>query len=309
MHIQVSRDEYRAVEAMRGLYRQEANCQIIHDSALGRGIADPYLILVDGRVGGYGGVWNKYSPDRVMEFYTLPHLRAAALPMFRELLAVSGATEIEAQTNMPLMLLMLLDCGTHLFSENILFADAFTTQLPNPGGRFRLSTPADVPPPEPEPEPEPAPSAPASDASSSAATAATAATTTSGPSPAVTGTTASAPRRPRPPEGDWVIELDDDGDTPGGIVAAGGFLCHYNPPYGDVYMAVAESARRRGFGSYIVQEIKRVCYEAGKRPAARCNPTNAGSRKTLQRAGFLPCGRLLVGAVAASRATEAPDTA
>lgn len=273
MHIQVSRDEYRAVESMRGLYRQEANCQIIHDSALGRGIADPYLILVDGRVGGYGGVWNKYSPDRVMEFYTLPHLRAAALPMFRELLAVSGAREIEAQTNMPSMLLMLLDCGTNLFSENILFADAFTTQLPNPGGRFRLSTPADVPPPEPESEPS------------------------------------SAPRPPRPPEGDWVIEADDDSNAPGGIVAAGGFLCHYNPPYGDIYMGVAESARRRGFGSYIVQELKRVCYEAGKRPAARCNPTNAGSRRTLQRAGFLPCGRLLVGAVAASRATEAPDTA
>lgn len=266
MDIQVARDEYRVVEPMRGLYRQEANCQIIHDSALARGIADPYLILVDGRVGGYGGVWNKYSPDRVMEFYTLPHLRAAALPMFRELLAVSGAKEIEAQTNMPLMLLMLLDCGTNIVSENILFADAVTTHLPNPGGVFRASTPADAPPPDPEVD--------------------------------------VAPRPPRPPEGDWMIEAED-----GSIVAAGGFLCHYNPPYGDVYMGVAESARRRGFGSYLVQEIKRVCLEAGKRPAARCNPTNVGSRKTLQKAGFLPCGRLLVGSVAASRATAAPEEA
>jgi GNAT superfamily N-acetyltransferase len=64
-------------------------------------------------------------------------------------------------------------------------------------------------------------------------------------------------------------------------------------------MEVAEPFRRRGLGSYLVQELKRVCYEAGKRPAARCNPTNEASRSTLQKAGFLPCGRLLTGKVRA----------
>lgn len=93
------------------------------------------------------------------------------------------------------------------------------------------------------------------------------------------------------PVGDWVTEAD------GAIVATGGFLCHYNPPYGDIYMEVAESARRRGYGSYMVQELKRVCYEAGKTPAARCNATNDISRRTLERAGMLPCARLLTGNV------------
>jgi GNAT superfamily N-acetyltransferase len=80
-------------------------------------------------------------------------------------------------------------------------------------------------------------------------------------------------------------------------VATGGFLTHSNPPYGDVYMAVAESHRRRGYGSYLVQELKRVCYEAGRRPAARCNAANVASRKTLEKAGMLPCGRMVMGRI------------
>jgi len=41
MTIQVRRAEYQDVEAMRALYRQELNCQIIRDSFLPRGLADP----------------------------------------------------------------------------------------------------------------------------------------------------------------------------------------------------------------------------------------------------------------------------
>ena len=95
------------------------------------------------------------------------------------------------------------------------------------------------------------------------------------------------------PVGDWMIESD------GVPVATGGVLFHYNPPYGDVYMEVAEPYRRRGYGSYLVQEMKRICYEMGKIPASRCNVANVASRQTLQRAGLLPCGRLLVGEVTA----------
>ena len=242
MDIQVRRADYQEIQAMRELYRQEQNCQIIHDSALSRGLADPYLILVDGRVGGYGGVWNKYDVGRLMEFFTLPHLRGSALPIFRELLAVSQATQIEAQTNIPSMLLMLYDCATNIAAENILFHDAFLTHLACPKGVFRHRGPDD-----------------------------------------------------KGPDGEWVIE------SGGTVVAAGGFLCHYNPPYGDIYMEVAEPERRKGFGSYLVQELKRVCYEAGKRPAARCNAPNIASRLTLQNAGLLPCGRLLAGDVDSRR--------
>jgi GNAT superfamily N-acetyltransferase len=96
-------------------------------------------------------------------------------------------------------------------------------------------------------------------------------------------------------------KLDDDADFVlefnGNIVATGGILYHYNPPYGDIYMAVAETHRRRGLGSFMVQELKRTGYELGKIPACRCNVGNIPSRKTLQKAGFVPCGNILVGSL------------
>jgi GNAT superfamily N-acetyltransferase len=62
-------------------------------------------------------------------------------------------------------------------------------------------------------------------------------------------------------------------------------------------MEVSETFRRHGLGSFLVQELKRVCYEGGRVPAARCNPRNVASRRTLQKAGFVPCGHILVGSV------------
>jgi len=245
-NIQVRPADYQDVENLRELYRHEANCEIVHDSFLSRGLADPYLILINGRLAGYGAVGNKYPKDRVTEFYTLPYMRPFALPMFRELLAVSQATQVEAQTNMPLMLLMLNDCASNITVEIVLFEDALTTNLVCADGVFRPIIPEDA---------------------------------------------GSVFEHFREPVGDWVIEVD------GTIVATGGFMCHYNPPYGDIYMEVAESARRRGFGSYLVQELKRVCYETGKKPASRCDPANLASRATLQKAGLLPCGHRLVGDV------------
>ncbi|HTH49428.1 MAG TPA: GNAT family N-acetyltransferase [Candidatus Limnocylindria bacterium] len=91
--------------------------------------------------------------------------------------------------------------------------------------------------------------------------------------------------------GEWVLELD------GVPVASGGILFHYNRPYGDIYMDVAEPFRRRGWGAYLVQELKRACYELGAVPAARCNLTNIPSRRTLQRAGFVSYAHILIGPI------------
>lgn len=97
--------------------------------------------------------------------------------------------------------------------------------------------------------------------------------------------------------GEWLLELE------GAEVGKGGILFHYNRPYGDIYMEVNEPFRKRGFGSYLVQELKRICYSLGALPAARCNPTNVASRKTLQRAGFVPYAHILNGTIATARAT------
>ena len=55
--------------------------------------------------------------------------------------------------------------------------------------------------------------------------------------------------------------------------------------------------KHRGLGSFLVQELKRMSYEQGTVPAARCRAANLASA-TLQKAGFVPYGNLVTGSVA-----------
>ena len=93
------------------------------------------------------------------------------------------------------------------------------------------------------------------------------------------------------PIGNWGLE------RAGVLVATGGVLFHYNPPYGDIFMEVSPDVRRRGYGSYLVQELARICRERGQIPAARCSPDNLASRRTLTRAGLCPCAHILRGTI------------
>ena len=90
---------------------------------------------------------------------------------------------------------------------------------------------------------------------------------------------------------EWQVELK------GSVVGKGGILFHYNRPYGDIYMEIDESFRKRGLGSWLVQELKREAYVLGAVPCARCNPTNIPSRRTLQKAGFVPFAHILDGVI------------
>ena len=246
--IDVSQISLDAILSLRDLYRQEMNCQIVHDSLHTRFFMDSYLIRMGGRVAGYGSVMSGDSGTRdlIKEFYVLPGYRAAALPLFRRFASVSRARLIEAQTNDVLLSLMLFDCAVDVTSDVILFRDALTTNLVMPGIIFRLV-----------------------DASEREAIFA----------------------HKLEGVGDWALE------SSGEIVATGGIYLHYNLPYGDISMEVNERFWRRGYGSFLVQELKRKCYEMGRIPAARCNVANVASRATLQKAGFLPCGRILRGVI------------
>lgn len=91
--------------------------------------------------------------------------------------------------------------------------------------------------------------------------------------------------------GDYQLVLD------GATVATGGLLFHYNVPYADIYMETVDPFRCRGFGSYLVQELKRCAYALGSIPCARCSPTNIASRATLQKAGLVPFAHILNGSI------------
>jgi len=93
------------------------------------------------------------------------------------------------------------------------------------------------------------------------------------------------------PIGNYVVEFN------GEIVATGGFLTHYNMPFADLYMEVREDHRRKGFGSFLIQEIKKQCYLSGRVPAARTGLDNIASKATLIKAGFRVAGFMLLGTV------------
>jgi GNAT superfamily N-acetyltransferase len=250
MPIETRPAEFREIEAMRDIYRQEMSCQIIHDSIHSRPAwTEEYLLVEDGGNVGYGSVavsgpW-KEKPT-VYEYFILPPFRLRIFDLFIALLTASGATMIETQSNDPLLTVMLHTFAQNVVSESILFHDKNTTSHFPADAIFRRARPDDA---------------------------------------------AQIVQRQLDADAKWLVVVD------GTIAAAGGILFHYNRPYGDIYMKVAEPFRGRGLGTYLVQELKRVCYEGGSVPAARCNPKNIASRKALQKAGFVPCGHILNGAV------------
>jgi len=91
------------------------------------------------------------------------------------------------------------------------------------------------------------------------------------------------------PVGDYVLELNNE------VVATGGFFLHYNMPFADLYMEVKEDCRRKGLGSFLIQELKKQCYLTGRVPAARTGIENIASRATLIKAGLKIAGFILLG--------------
>ena len=226
------------------------NCQIVHDSIHRRsGWTSTYALSLGDMMAGFGsiaigGPW--VGQPTLFEFYVLPEFRGGAFHLFEALLDASGARLITAQSNDPLLPVMLHTYARDIGSGSIVFRDGITTALTSDDAILEQVT-------------------------------------------ADEETRAAIAQRQGGTE--WRLRVK------GEIVATGGILFHYNEPYGDIYMDVAEPFRRRGFGAYLVQELKRVAHGLGSIPAARCGPENIASRRTLQRAGFVPYAHILNGTI------------
>jgi GNAT superfamily N-acetyltransferase len=235
---------------LRVRYRQEMNCQIVHDSIHRRpGWMTTYALRLDDTRAGYGSVaiagpWT--GKPTISEFYVLPAHRDRAFQLFEALLDASGARLMEVQSNDTLFAAMLHTYARNIWSEAIVFRDGVMTALAANGAILQQMTPDEE-------------------------------------------ARAAIARRQGGTE--WQLHVD------GEPVATGGILFHYNEPYGDIYMDVAEPFRRHGFGAYLVQELKRIAYELGSVPCARCGPENVPSRKTLQKAGLAPFAHILNGTI------------
>ena len=235
---------------LRERYREEMNCQVVHDSIhRRRGWTATYALNVDGVAAGFGskaigGPWT--DKPTIFEFYILPEYRSRAFDIFEALVAASNARFLLIQSNDLLQSVMLHTHARDIQSQAIVFQDRLTTALPSNGATMRCLMPDDQ----------------------------------------IRHCMQAQSGGP-----EWRLELN--GET----VATGGILFHYNRPYGDIYMDVPESYRRRGFGAYIVQELKRAAYQLGAIPGARTGTGNIASRKTLQKAGLVPYANILTGTI------------
>jgi RimJ/RimL family protein N-acetyltransferase len=76
-----------------------------------------------------------------------------------------------------------------------------------------------------------------------------------------------------------------------------GLLLNYNFPYADIYYGIEDAHRRRGLGSFFVQELKKIAYNMGRVPAARTNIDNTISKRAMMKAGLKSCGWRLGGRI------------
>ncbi len=236
MDIHVENTTHASIADLREAYRTEAGCQVVRDSILRRGLADAWQIELHGERVGYAGVWNRYTPDRLMEFFVLPEHRSVESQLFSAVVRAAGATSAEAQTNIEPQYRVVREHTSGATTEKLLFGDGADPGPSRPDLGFRARRASE-----------------------------------------------------EGPEGEWVVT------SAGRVVGAGGILHHYNPPYADLFMEVVPEARGHGVGSFLVGQLRRECLELGKIPAARCDPTNEASRRTLLRGGLVEVGAIVFG--------------
>ncbi|WP_426671601.1 GNAT family N-acetyltransferase [Mucilaginibacter sp. McL0603] len=247
MDLQIIETDLNNILHLRALFLQECNFQIRYNACHERGWSDSYLIDMDGTNIGYGSVKGKddlTEREAIFEFYIMPAWRKNTSTIFEKLIAASGTTYIECQSNDLLLSSMLYEFGYNISSDVILFKDGRITTLEIAGATFRERMPDE-----------------------------------------------HLFEHNHEPDGNYVLEVKDD------IVATGGFLLHYNKPFADLYMEVREDQRQKGYGSLVIQELKKACFISGRVPAARCNISNKASKATLLKGGLEIAGYMLLGEI------------
>ena len=148
MTIAVRVSDLGEIAPLREKYREEVNCQIIHDSIHRRpGWTREYVLELTGAAVGYGSVavdgpWR--DNPTLYEFYVEREHRKRMFDLFANLLLVCAAKSIETQSNARMLTVMLHTFARNVRAESILFEDSFQTSYAPAGAAFRAATPDDA---------------------------------------------------------------------------------------------------------------------------------------------------------------------
>jgi GNAT superfamily N-acetyltransferase len=256
------------IRPLRDLFQREVDDIFVTERGLFRGWSEPHRLVYQDRAIGYGLVEVETDYRQLMEFFLLPVHRPDARAIQEQFLRQLSVSHIQTDTRREFQTLMFYDCCEQVTAHDVYFRDRFLTQYALPGLTFRRAREEDCPALFP---------------------------VLQGPGGAPFEMESEDELREWVRSGSrWILA---DGET---VVGVGAIFDDFNRPFAEVGMMVTPSFRRRGCGSYILQELKRECYRLGLVPTSRCAWDNVGSRRSHDRAGFVPSGRQLLGVVRAA---------
>jgi len=140
MNLKVVKTKLEAIQPLRNLFLQKANCQVRYNSCHERGWTDSYLLKLDGREVGYGSIKGQQIKERdtVFEFYLIHPFKKLASRFFQKLIAVSEAKLIECQSNDFFLSSLLFEFSQNISSDVVLFDDHGVTEFRVRDVLFRL---------------------------------------------------------------------------------------------------------------------------------------------------------------------------
>lgn len=231
--------------------------------------ADHFEIHIDNQLAGYGVV---NSQNQLLQFHLVAGYQRSATSIFRHLLPERNIKQAMAATIEPCYFSVCLDTQVRATVHTFLFSD-HTPREPElnslPGHQFRLATSHDLP----------------------------------GVLAILTG-------------GDEFVDMETVETHFAGpvgyarMVIAAGILhvLEYNgevigtgelrervlwPPFADVGMIVRKDYRRQGLGTYLLCKLKQMAAARGLTPICSCEAGNLGSRKSIEKAGFVAHHRVV----------------
>ena len=196
---------------LRDLFLQENCFQFICNKCHVYGWADHYLIVEGEQKIGYGAVWGqekREDRDAIFEFFLIKPFRKFANDIFPKLIAASGTTYVESQSNDSLLTAMLYEHCKDINAEAILFEDFYQTNFLMEGTMIEKKLP---------------------DSNN---------------------------------VNDYPFLLKHNE----ALIGTGGLMLNYNLPYADIYYEIDVAYRNKGYGTFMVQELKKEAYKMGRGP-------------------------------------------